>query len=244
MHLASKAYDVDDNRAAQELYHSNGWTNGLQALLASTCRPNYRLVSKEAGYDEVVAQIGEQGCSLAAGVLVDAVQANEGIEHEQPWLQPGDGFVEPAAVGVEIEAQGRGGDHLHVEIDDRQAGGSADSIKPATDDVQCVLGGIYQDATGPWHAVATQTGGAGGDGDGQIEGEEGFTAFEFAADDADGLLGPQRGDQPPLVGSTLCETMGGLDGQWIHRRRPDAAVVVWATGGTAKISVRQLRLAH
>jgi hypothetical protein len=29
MHLASKTYDVDDIWAAQELYHSNGWTDGL-----------------------------------------------------------------------------------------------------------------------------------------------------------------------------------------------------------------------
>src|SRR3984957_18199111 len=29
MQLASKAYDVADTRAAQELYHANGWTDGL-----------------------------------------------------------------------------------------------------------------------------------------------------------------------------------------------------------------------
>ena len=46
-----------------------------------------------------------------AGVLVDAMQADEGIEHEQPWLQPGDGVVESTAVSVEIKAQGCGGDH-------------------------------------------------------------------------------------------------------------------------------------
>src|SRR5215475_1581059 len=29
MQLASKTYDVDDLAAAQELYHANGWTDGL-----------------------------------------------------------------------------------------------------------------------------------------------------------------------------------------------------------------------
>ena len=29
MHLASKIYDVPDIWAAQELYHANGWTDGL-----------------------------------------------------------------------------------------------------------------------------------------------------------------------------------------------------------------------
>src|ERR1700674_5913186 len=31
--LTSKAYDVDDFAAAQELYHSNGWTDGLPVIL-------------------------------------------------------------------------------------------------------------------------------------------------------------------------------------------------------------------
>ena len=29
MQLASKTYDVADIHAVQELYHSNGWTDGL-----------------------------------------------------------------------------------------------------------------------------------------------------------------------------------------------------------------------
>jgi hypothetical protein len=32
MHLASKTYDVDDIWAVQELYHSNGWTDGLPII--------------------------------------------------------------------------------------------------------------------------------------------------------------------------------------------------------------------
>ena len=35
MHLASKTYDVDDIWAAQELYHSNGWTDGLPIRAAN-----------------------------------------------------------------------------------------------------------------------------------------------------------------------------------------------------------------
>jgi hypothetical protein len=49
------------------------------------------------------AQIGEQRGDLAAGVLVDAVQAHEGIEDEQAWLQAGHGVGEVVAIGVEIE---------------------------------------------------------------------------------------------------------------------------------------------
>jgi hypothetical protein len=32
MHLASKTYDVEDIHAAQELYHANGWTDGLPVV--------------------------------------------------------------------------------------------------------------------------------------------------------------------------------------------------------------------
>ena len=32
MALASKSYEVDDTFAAQELFHSNGWTDGLPVV--------------------------------------------------------------------------------------------------------------------------------------------------------------------------------------------------------------------
>ena len=62
-----------------------------------------------------IAQEGEHRRHFAAGVLIDAVQADERIEDEQPRLQGGDGLVETAAVGVEIEAQAGRGDHLDIE---------------------------------------------------------------------------------------------------------------------------------
>ena len=39
------------------------------------------------------AQEGEQWGDLAADILIDTVQPDEGIEHEQARLQPGDGLV-------------------------------------------------------------------------------------------------------------------------------------------------------
>jgi hypothetical protein len=88
------------------------------------------------------------------------------------------------------EAQAGGGDHLHVEFGETDAGGGADPFETATDDVQGIFGGIEQDAAGVADREAAQAGDAGGDGDGQIEGEEGFAAFGFAADDADGFFRP------------------------------------------------------
>ena len=56
--------------------------------------------------------------------------------------------------------------------------------------MQGVLGGIEQDATGARHREAAQAGSAGGDRDGEVQRQEGFAALGFAADDADGFVGP------------------------------------------------------
>ena len=148
------------------------------------------------------AQEGEQRGDFAADILINAMQAHERIEDQQPRLEGGDGLLETRAVGLEIEAQAGRGDHLDVEFGESGAGGGTDAVEAVADDVQRVFGGIEQDPTGPRDREAAQAGGAGGDGDRQIEGEEGFAAFGLAADDADGILGPQLIDQPaPLLGS-------------------------------------------
>ena len=177
-----------------------------------------------------VTQEGEQRCDIAADILIDAVQAHERVEHEQPWLQPGDGLVEAGAVGVEIEAQAGGGDHLDVEFGESGAGGDTDAFEAATDDMERVLGRIEQDAAGALHREAAQAGGAGGDGNGQIEGEEGFAALGFAADDPDGLFRPQPIDEPALLLGAIGETPGRLDRKQAHRRRRIAALVSLAAG--------------
>ena len=181
------------------------------------------------------AQEGEQRCHVAADVLVDAMQAHKRIKDQEPRLEGGDGLLETRAVGLEIETQAGCGDHLDVEFGETGAGGGADAFKASADDMQRVLGGIEQDPTGPRDREAAQAGDSGGDGDGQIEGEEGFAALGLAADDADGFIGPQLIDQPaPLVGS-FGETPGRLDRKLGHRRRRVAALVSLAAG-TVQIS--------
>ena len=85
--------------------------------------------------------------------------------------------------------------------------------------MQRVLGGIEQDATGARHREAAQAGGAGGDRNGEVQSQEGFAALGLAADDADGLVGPQAGNQPVLLLRAIGEAMSGLDRQRGHRRR-------------------------
>jgi hypothetical protein len=180
------------------------------------------------------SQEGEQRRDIAADILIDAMQADERIEDEQPWLQPGDGLLETGAVGLEIEAQTGGGDHLDVEFRESSTGGGTDAFEATTDDVQCVFGGIEQDAAGAADREATQTGDAGGDGNGQIEREEGFAALGLAADDADGMFRPQPIDEPALLPEgafwAIGETPGRLDRKLGHRRRRIAALVSFAAG--------------
>jgi hypothetical protein len=172
-----------------------------------------------------VTQEGEQRRDLAADILIDAVQAHERIEDEQPRLQPGDGLIETRAVGLEIEAQAGRGDHLDVEFGQRDAGGGADAFETAANDMERVLGGIEQNATRARDRETPQAGGAGGDGDRQIEGEEGFAALRFAADDANSFFRPQLVDEPtPLLGA-ISEAPRRLDRKLGHRRRRIAVLV-------------------
>ena len=67
---------------------------------------------------------------------------------------------------------------------------AADAFEPLAHDVERVLGGVEQDASGPRNSEATQARRAGRDRHGEVESEERFAAFWLAADDADGLLGP------------------------------------------------------
>ena len=205
---------------------------------ADGARPLSGMVDKRDGDGMAAlyfAQEGEQRRDIAADVLVDAMQAHEGIEAEEARLQPGDSLIEPNAVRLEIEAQAGRGDHLDVEFGETDTGGGADAFKTATDDVQRVFGGIEQNAAGVADREAAQAEGTGGDGDGQIEGEEGFAAFGFAADDADGLFLPQPLDEPALLRGTIGEGPGWLNRKLAHRRRRIAALVS-PEAGAAQIS--------
>ena len=109
------------------------------------------------------------------------METHERIEHEQARRELGDGLVEVFAVGRKIEPHGGGGDHLDVEVGERDGGG-ADGIESPAHDVQRILGGIEQNPSGARDLEAAQAWRAGRDRDGEIEGEEGFAAFGLAAE--------------------------------------------------------------
>jgi hypothetical protein len=77
-----------------------------------------------------LAQKGKQRGDLAAGVLIDPVQAHEGIEDEEARMQSGNGVLQSEAIGGKIEPQRGGGDDLDIEIAQVHAGGSGDAFEP------------------------------------------------------------------------------------------------------------------
>ena len=95
-----------------------------------------------------------------------------------------------------------------------------DTFQSSAHDMQSVLGRIQQHAPRMRHREVAQTRCAGSDGDGQVQSEEGFAALGFPPDDSYGLFGPQACDQPALLLGTIGETIGLLDRQRAHRRRP------------------------
>ena len=148
----------------------------------------------------------------------------------------GDGALERRAIGGQIQPQRGRGDDLQVEIGEPTAGGGADALESIAHDVQGILGGVEQYPTRLRHGEVAQARGAGGDRDGELEGEEALAALGLAADDADGLLGPQPGDEPALLVGLRREPPGRLDRQRVvaHRRR--AATLTGAAAGAAKVS--------
>lgn len=160
----------------------------------------------------------EQWGDVCGHVFVHAVQTHEGVEHEHRWAQSADGLIKAIAVGLEVEPQAWGGDDLQVEVGESKGAGGADALESLTDDGGSILGGEEKDAAGARHGEAAQAGSGGGDGDGHVQGEEGFAAFGLTADDADGFGGPESLDEPALLGGDQVEQVGGPHGQRGHRR--------------------------
>ena len=86
--------------------------------------------------------------------------------------------------------------------------------------MQSVFGGVEEHRAAAGGGKASQARDARGDGDDHIEREEALAAFRLAADDADGLVGPQVRDKPSVLRQADRELARADDGQ--HDQRPRA----------------------
>jgi hypothetical protein len=100
---------------------------------------------------------------------------------------------------------------LDVEIAERDPGRGSNALEPPADNGGSVLGGIEENAAGVGHHEAAQAGDAGGHSNGEVKGQEVFAALGLAADDADGVMGPQIGDEPAQLRRLLGKPPGRRD---------------------------------
>ena len=188
----------------------------------------------EAALD--IAQEAEDGGDLGDGVLVDAVQADQGVEDDEAGPDTFHGLQQALPVVAMVEAQDGDVDDGDVEGLERGAGGPGDALETGAHDMAGVLGGEQQDRPGPFGGEVAQAGDAGGHRDGEIEREEGFAALGFAADDADRVAAPEPVDQPLPVPWPVLELGRGSGREALHRR----ALLGWT--GSPDVSMKSKKL--
>lgn len=180
---------------------------------------------------ELTQEAQERG-DLGGFVLVDAMETDQGIEHEQAGTTLRDGPFQTPAVGGQVQAQARGGDDIDREGGEVDAGGGTDAEQALADDGVGVLGGKEEHRAGKDGAEPAEAEGSGGDADGQVEGEEAFAALGFAPEDADGLVAPEILDEP---GGEATVVLGKLAGA-LNREGGVHGRLVRGLGSEAKTS--------
>ena len=100
------------------------------------------------------------GSDLGGGVLVDAVEADQGVEDQEPRPDALHGLQQALAVGSVIETEGGHVDDGDVEALEVGAGGPGDPLQPGAHDMTCVLGGEQQDGSGLIGGIGPSAGSA------------------------------------------------------------------------------------
>ena len=193
-----------------------------ESLSGSCSAALSRVVDEEDGALEAslqAAQAVKDGRDLADGVFVGAVEADEGVEDEQAGSDALDGLGEALEVGGIVEPEGGSVDDVEVEVGERGAAGGCDAVETLAEDVRGVFGGEQEHGSGPGRE-ALEAGDAGGDGDGDVKGEERLASLGLAADDADALRGPEGLDEPGVLCGAGLELAGGSGWEAIHVRIP------------------------
>jgi len=159
------------------------------------------------------AQVGEEGGDIAGAVFVDAMEAHEGVEHEQSRPEPAHGVGESRLIALEIEAKLRRGDDVEGELGEVASTMPRDAGESRLDNAERVFGQVDERAPRIVDFELAEAGGVGGDGEGHFEAEPALAALGRAAEDADARACPEPIDEPPAVVVGLFEHRGAHDGQ-------------------------------
>lgn len=177
------------------------------------------VVDDEHGHVEVAlqgAEVAEDRGHLSGVVLIDPVQADEGVEHEQPGRRARHGACEAVLIGASIDPDGGGGDHVDGERVEAEAAVVTQPAEACLHDGGSVLGRVEQDEAGIFDDEAAECGRTARDRDGEVEGELRLAALGSAAEDADGGPRPERGDEPQLCLVGIDEVGGADERQLCH----------------------------
>ena len=177
---------------------------------------------QDGGFEPALqlAQKAEDGGDLRDGVLVDAVQADQGVEDQEARFDALHRFLQALTIGRPVETQGGHIDDGDVEFVEGGGGGVGDPLQAFAHLVSRVFGREQQHGAAPRGAEVAQAWHACGDGDGEVEREEGLAALGLAADDADALLAPERLDHPLLRLGPVLEVGRAARREALHRRVP------------------------
>lgn len=123
-----------------------------------------------------LAQAPEEQADVRRGVLVALMQADEGVEDDQSWLDVVERQREALLVLTRVEAEHGGRDEADGEpIEGVDAAGRGDLGGALLDGRGAVLGGVEQDGASAADGETPEAGLAAGDGDGELESEPGLS---------------------------------------------------------------------
>lgn len=128
----------------------------------------------------------------------------------------GHGVGQQAAMAFQIQPQDGRGDDFDGQRLEASLRGGANALEPLAHHGQGVFSREEQDLSLAMHVEPTQTRRSRSHAHRDVQGQEAFTAFGFAAEDADGAFGPQLVDEPLGLRSARGEIAGALHGKQVH----------------------------
>jgi len=144
---------------------------------------------------------------LACVVLVDPMQAHEGVEQEQARRFSAHGLGKSALVAREVEPDTGRGDDIDFESGEIEASVAAEAFEPLLDDGGGVLGHVDKSAALLLDVEGVEAGSAAGDGEGEVEPKPALAASSRVQDYAAfpcgrtlDLEGRTRSSSPTRVG--------------------------------------------
>ena len=159
------------------------------------------------GRDEPGGWPGETGAAVRAGrraggdlggvVFIDPMKSDQRIQDQQAWVGGARRCAARRWRSAGVSSRSEGAVMTSTgKASKANLSGCGDAFQALADDGQRVFGREEQHRCRCGDRELAQAGRAGSDADGQVQGQEAFAALGFAAEDADGLIGPESFDQP------------------------------------------------